>query len=67
MITHIQIVTNNAKILAELIEKRATLAQQTDFNSPEQVEELSEVSEQINEAMGYVDYYTGEIVREAMQ
>jgi hypothetical protein len=67
MITHIQIVTNNAKILVELIEKRATLAQQTDFNIPKQVDELAEISEQINEAMGYVDYYTGEIVREAMR
>ena len=67
MITNIQIVTNNAKILAELIEERATLAQQTDFNSSEQVDALTEVSEQINEAMRYVDYFTGEIVREAMQ
>lgn len=67
MITNIQIVTNNAKILAELIEERATLAQQTDFNSSEQVDALTEVSEQINEAMRYVEYYTSAIVTEAMQ
>lgn len=67
MITNIQIVTNSAKILAELIEERATLAQQTDFNSPEQVDALTEVSEQVNEAMRYVTYYTAAIVTEAMQ
>ena len=66
MITNIQIVTNNAKILAELIVERATLAQQTDFDSQEQVDALTEVSEQINEAIRHIDYHTGAAVAEAM-
>ena len=67
MITNIQIVTNNAEILTALIVERATLAQQTDFDSPEQIDALTEISKQIKEAIRHIDYHTGAMVAEAMQ
>ena len=62
MYTDIEIVTNIAKQLAELIEHRALLADCTDFNDAEHVATLEQVSDEINELMDRQDYYTGKIM-----
>lgn len=60
--TDIEIVTNIAKQLAELIEHRAILADYTDFNDAEQFEALEKVSDEINELFDRQEYYTGKIM-----
>ncbi len=62
MYTDIEIVTNIAKQLAELIERRALLADYTDFNDAEHVATLEQVSEEINELIERQEYYTGKIM-----
>lgn len=62
MYTDIEIVTNIAKQLAELIEHRAILADFTDFNDAEHVATFERVSGEINELMDRQEYYTGKII-----
>lgn len=62
MYTDIEIVTNIAKQLAELIEHRAIMADYTDFSDAEHVAKLHEVSDEINKLIDRQDYYTGKIM-----
>ena len=67
MYTDLEIVTNIAKQLAELIESRALLADCTDFNDAEHVATLGRVSEEINELLELQEYYTGKIMTKQMK
>ncbi len=61
--TSLDIVNSNAKILIELINERATLAQETNFNNTKgQASAMKELSEEINEAMWRVNHYTADII-----
>ena len=62
MYTDLEIVTNIAKQLAELIESRALLADTTDFNDPEMVATLHQVSDEINELFDRQEHYLGKIM-----
>ena len=62
MYTDLEIVTNIAKQLAELIESRALLADTTDFNDPEMVATLHQVSGEINELFDRQEHYLGKIM-----
>lgn len=66
MYTDLEIVTNIAKQLAELIETRALLADSTDFNDPEHVATLNGVRDEIKELIGRQEYHTGLIVAKQM-
>ena len=62
MYTDIEIVTNIAKQLAELMENRALLADSTDFNDADHVKALEQVSDEINELFDRQEYYLGKIM-----
>jgi len=62
MYTDLEVVTNIAKQLAELIESRALLADSTDFNDPEMVATLHAISDEINELFDRQEYYLGKIM-----
>ena len=62
MYTDIEVVTNIAKQLAELIERRALLADTTDFSEAEHVARLHEVSDEINELFDRQEHYLGKIM-----
>jgi len=62
MYTDLEIVTNIAKQLAELIENRALLADSTDFDDAEHVATLQRVSDEINELFDRQEYYLGKIM-----
>ena len=64
MYTNLEIVMNNAKILAELCEHRALLADSSDLNDPDHVKSLSLVSGDIKEALERIELYTSRILIE---
>lgn len=62
MYTDLEIITNIAKQLADLIERRALLANCTDFNDAEHVATLQQVSDELNELFDRQEYYLGKIM-----
>ena len=62
MYTDLEIAMNTAKQLAELMESRALLADTTDFNDPEMVATLHQVSDEINELIDRHEIYLGRIM-----
>lgn len=62
MYTDLEIALNTAKELAERMESRVLLADTTDFNDPEMVATLTQVSEEINELFDRHEVYLGRIM-----
>ena len=62
MYTDLEIAMNTVKQLAELMESRVLLADTTDFNDPEMVETLTQVSSEINDAIDRHEIYLGRIM-----
>lgn len=62
MYTDLEIISNIAQRLADLINRRALEADNTDFSDPEQVEALQALSAEVNEAFDLHEQYLGRIM-----
>ena len=62
MYSDLEIAMNTVKQLAELMERRVLLADTTDFNDPEMVATLTQVSSEINDTFDRHEIYLGRIM-----